>query len=160
MPSVPVLHPWDLDTGQARGLQLELAGRVDVTRPLGEVARVGGADVSYDLGGKWLYGAVVVTRAGTEEVLERSGFVTEAQFPYVPGLFSFREAPALIRAYEALGAAPDVLLLDGQGIAHPRGIGLAATWACGWESPPSAAPSPDSSATTTNPGRHVVTGRR
>ncbi len=125
MPRVPVLHSWDLDTGQARELQLELAGRVDVTRPLGEVATVGGADVSYDLGGKWLYGAVVVTRAGTEEVLARSGLVTEARFPYVPGLFSFREAPVLIQAYEALRVAPDVLLLDGQGIAHPRGIGLA-----------------------------------
>ncbi len=63
--------------------------------------------------------------AGTEEVVERSGVVTESRFPYVPGLFSFREAPALIQAYEALGERPDVLLLDGQGIAHPRGIGLA-----------------------------------
>ena len=125
VPKVPVLHSWDLDTQQARGLQLELAARVDATRPLAEVRTVGGADVSYDLGGKWLYGAVVVTRAGTEEVVERSGVVTEARFPYVPGLFSFREAPALIPAYEALGERPDVLLLDGQGIAHPRGIGLA-----------------------------------
>ncbi|MGC1722057.1 MAG: endonuclease V, partial [Isosphaeraceae bacterium] len=125
MPKVLVLHSWDLDTQQARELQLELAARIDATRPLAEVRTVGGADVSYDLGGKWLYGAVVVTRAGTEEVVERSGVVTEARFPYVPGLFSFREAPALIQAYEALGERPDVLLLDGQGIAHPRGIGLA-----------------------------------
>ena len=108
-----------------RELQLELAARVDTTRPLAEVRTVGGADVSYDLGGKWLYGVVVVTRVGTEEVVERSGIVTEARFPYVPGLFSFREAPALIQAYEALGERPDVLLLDVQGIAHPRGIGLA-----------------------------------
>ncbi len=57
--------------------------------------------------------------------MERSGIVTEARFPYVPGLLSFREAPAVIQAYEALREKPDVLLLDGQGIAHPRGIGLA-----------------------------------
>ena len=125
MPSVPVLHSWDLDTEEASKLQLALAALVDTTRPLAEVRTVGGADVSYDLQGKWLYGAVVVTRAGTEEVVERSGVVTEARFPYVPGLFSFREAPVLIQAYEALGERPDVLLLDGQGIAHPRGIGLA-----------------------------------
>ncbi len=125
MPSVPVLHSWDLDTEEASKLQLALAALVDTTWPLAEVRTVGGADVSYDLQGKWLYGAVVVTRAGTEEVVERSGVVTEARFPYVPGLFSFREAPVLIQAYEVLGERPDVLLLDGQGIAHPRGIGLA-----------------------------------
>ena len=85
MPKVPVLHSWDLDTGQARELQLKLAGRVDVTRLQGAVATVGGADVSYDLGGKWLYGAVVVTRAGTEEVLARSGSVTEADSITFPG---------------------------------------------------------------------------
>ncbi len=125
VPMVPVLHSWDLDTHQACELQVDLARRIDLTRALGDVRTVGGADVSYDLGGKWLYGAVVVTRAGTEEVLERSGVVTEARFPDVPGLFSLREAPVLIKAYEALGTAPDVLLVDGQGIAHPRGIGLA-----------------------------------
>ena len=61
MPKVPVLHSWDLDAKQARELQFELAARIDATRPLAEVRTVGGADVSYDLGGKWLYGAVVVT---------------------------------------------------------------------------------------------------
>jgi len=125
MPSVPVLHSWDLNAEEASKLQLELAARVDTTRPLAEVKTVGGADVAYDLEGKWIYGAVVVTRAGTEEVVERSGLLTEASFPYVPGLFSFREAPVLIQAYQALRERPDVLLLDGQGIAHPRGIGLA-----------------------------------
>ena len=125
MRRLPMLHSWDLDTEQARELQITLAERVDTKHSLGVVSTVGGADVSYDLGGKWLYGAVVVTRAGTEEVLERSVVVTEARFPYVPGLFSFREAPVLIQAYEALDAPPDVLVLDGQGIAHPRGFGLA-----------------------------------
>jgi deoxyribonuclease V len=106
-------------------LQEELAGRVDSTRPLAEVKTVAGADVSFDLRGKWLYAAVVVTRVGTEEVVERRSVVTEARFPYVPGLFSFREAPPVILAYEALEKWPDVLLVDGQGIAHPRRIGLA-----------------------------------
>ncbi len=125
MPRVSTLHSWDVDTKQARALQLELAACVDVTRPVGAVHTVGAADVSYDIGGKWLYGAIVVTRAGTKEVLERSRAVAEARFPYVPGLLSFREAPVLLQAYESLRQPPDVLLIDGQGIAHPRGIGLA-----------------------------------
>jgi deoxyribonuclease V len=125
MPKVPSLHSWDLDPTEALSLQSDLAGKVDVTRPLPEGKTVAGADVSFDLRGKWLFAAVVVTRAGTEEVLERSGVVAEIHFPYIPGLFSFREAPPVIQAYEALKERPDVLLVDGQGIAHPRRIGLA-----------------------------------
>jgi deoxyribonuclease V len=125
MPRVAALHSWDLDTKHARSLQEELAGKVDVTRPLGEVKLVAGADVSYNLRGKWLYAAVIVNVAGTGEVVERAGVAVEVRFPYVPGLLSFREAPPVIKAYEVLINRPDVLLVDGQGIAHPRRIGLA-----------------------------------
>ena len=125
MPKLPVLHPWDLDPRQARALQKELAARVDVSRALPPPKTVAGADVSFDLGGRWLFAAVVVTRAGTEEVVERSGVVAEVKFPYVPGLLSFREAPPIIEAYEALKERPDVVLVDGQGIAHPRRMGVA-----------------------------------
>jgi deoxyribonuclease V len=125
MPEVQALHSWDLDYSAARALQTELAGRVDLSRPLGSVTTVGGADVSFDLRGQWLFAAVVIVRAGTSEVVERSSVVTEVRFPYIPGLFSFREAPPVIEAYRALKTAPDVLLVDGQGIAHPRRIGLA-----------------------------------
>jgi deoxyribonuclease V len=125
MPKVPMLHSWDLDPTQARDLQKELAARVDTSRPLPPPRTVAGADVSFDLGGRWLFAAVVVTRAGTEEVLERSGVVAEARFPYVPGLLSFREAQGIIQAYEALETRPDVILVDGQGIAHPRRMGEA-----------------------------------
>ena len=89
-------------------------------------ATVGGADVSYDRGGKRLYAAVVVLRAKTFEVIDRSGVVAEARFPYVPGLLTFREAPAVIEAFDRLKVRPDVLICDGQGIAHPRRMGLAA----------------------------------
>jgi deoxyribonuclease V len=125
MPSVPKLHSWDLDPSDARELQKTLAGRVDTSPALPPPRTVAGADVSYDLGGRWLFAAVVVTRAGTEEVLERSGVVAEARFPYVPGLLSFREAPPIIQAYETLEERPDVILVDGQGIAHPRRMGVA-----------------------------------
>jgi deoxyribonuclease V len=139
-------HSWDLTTAEARDLQLRLAARVDSTRALPRYMTVGGADVSYDRRGKWLYAAVVVVRAETFELIERSGVVAEARFPYVPGLLSFREAPAVIEAFDRLKHQPDVLLCDGQGIAHPRRMGLAAhlglylgiptigcakTWLCG-----------------------------
>ncbi len=125
MPEIPVLHPWDLDTRQARELQIKLAGGADTSRPIVSPKTIAGVDVSFDVGGRWLFATVIVTRAGTEEVIERSGVVAEAGFPYVPGLLSFREAPPILEAYRALRQRPDVILVDGQGIAHPRRIGLA-----------------------------------
>jgi deoxyribonuclease V len=114
-----------LDTTQARELQKVLAAGVDATRSLPSLNTVAAADVSYDLRGKWLFAAVVVTRQGTEEIVEKASAVTPVRFPYVPGLLSFREAPPVVQAYEQLREHPDVLLIDGQGIAHPRRFGLA-----------------------------------
>jgi deoxyribonuclease V len=125
MPEVPALHAWDLDVTRARQLQEELAGRVVVDRPVPLVRTVAGADVSFDLRGRWLHAAFVVVRAGTSEVIERSGVVAEVGFPYVPGLLTFREAPPLLQAYRDLKTIPDVVFVDGQGIAHPRRIGEA-----------------------------------
>lgn len=125
MPDVPDLHAWDLDPTGARELQKRLAGRVVTDRPLPPVQTVAGADVSFDLRGRWLHAAVVVVRAGTDELLERAGVMTEVCFPYVPGLLTFREAPPILEAYRALKSTPDVILVDGQGIAHPRRIGVA-----------------------------------
>ncbi len=125
MPEVAALHSWDLDTTQARALQNQLAANVVADRPVGRVETVAAADVSFDLRGRWLHAAIIVVKAGTDEVLERSGVVTEVRFPYVPGLLTFREAPPILEAYRALGTTPDVVLVDGQGIAHPRHMGVA-----------------------------------
>jgi deoxyribonuclease V len=118
-------HTWDLDTAGARDLQLRLASQVDSTRALQSYETVAGADVSYNLRGPRLYAAVVVVSALTWEPIDRSGIVADAKFPYVPGLLSFREAPAVLEAFDGLKTRPDVLLCDGQGIAHPRRFGLA-----------------------------------
>ncbi len=120
------LHSWDVTTAEARDLQLRLAGQIDTTRLLKAYRTIAGADVSYDKRAKWLHAAVVVLQAGTFEVLDRSGVVAEAKFPYVPGLLTFREAPAVIEAFKELSVKPDVLICDGQGTAHPRRMGLAA----------------------------------
>jgi deoxyribonuclease V len=119
------LHSWDVTTAEARALQAELAGRVDRAKPIRSWQTVAAADVSYNKFDTWLYAAVVVVRAGTFEVVERAGVVAEARFPYVPGLLSFREAPAVLDAFAHLKHRPDVVLCDGQGLAHPRRMGLA-----------------------------------
>jgi deoxyribonuclease V len=118
-------HAWDLDAVEARALQVELAREVDVTTPLGPYRVIAAADVSFDRGGEELYAAVVVVRAGSFELIERVGLAGPAAFPYVPGLLSFREAPALIEAFRRVRARPDVVLCDGQGVAHPRRLGIA-----------------------------------
>ena len=118
-------HAWDLDPAEARALQVELARQVDTSTPLGPWQTVAATDVSFDRGGEELYAAVVVVRAGTFELVERVGVAGPAAFPYVPGLLSFREAPALIEAFGRLRTTPDVVLCDGQGIAHPRRLGIA-----------------------------------
>jgi deoxyribonuclease V len=121
----PALHSWDLDAAAARALQRELAARVETSRALAPFQTVAGADVSYNKWSPTLHAAVVVLRADTLEEVERAGIVAEATFPYVPGLLSFREAPAVIEAYRKLSVRPEVLICDGQGIAHPRRLGLA-----------------------------------
>jgi deoxyribonuclease V len=128
MPAQP-LHSWDVTTTEARDLQFQLAGQVDVTRPLPPWTLVAAADVSYSKFEPWLCAAVVVMRAGaaagTFELVERIGLIGEARFPYVPGLLSFREAPTVLEAFGRLNNRPDVVLCDGQGYAHPRRVGLA-----------------------------------
>jgi len=122
---IPKLHGWGVAAGEAAALQRELAARVDTSTPAGAWRTIAAADVSFDRGGDKLYGAVVVVEAGTFELVERVGVAGPARFPYVPGLLSFREAPALLEAFAKLRARPDVVLCDGQGLAHPRRLGIA-----------------------------------
>jgi len=123
--SRPPLHDWNLSPAEAQRLQEQLAARVDVSSPPPKPRLLGGADISYDRGDDRLYAAVVVLEAATLEVVEQADSVGRATYPYVPGLLSFREAPALIAAFERLKREPDVLICDGQGIAHPRRLGIA-----------------------------------
>jgi len=119
------LHPWALSPREAIALQKELAGRIDVTRPFGRVRTVAGCDVSFNRRSPVLYAAVVVVRVPGFDVVEQVGARLEVTFPYVPGLLSFRELPPLLAAFRKLRSVPDVVMLDGQGLAHPRRFGLA-----------------------------------
>jgi len=91
----------------------------------GPIKLVGGGDVAFSRDGKWCVGAIVtLTLPGLQEQ-ERVFAWERVKFPYIPGLLSFREAPVLIKAARKLAVRPDVLLVDGQGLAHPRRFGLA-----------------------------------
>lgn len=120
-----MLHSWDLSPEDAVALHQSLAVRVDVSVPLGSVETVAGCDIAYHLTKPILYAAVVVIRRSDLAEVERSVVTREVTFPYVPGLLSFREAPALLDAFRGLRAVPDSVMLDAQGIAHPRRFGLA-----------------------------------
>src|SRR2546421_12589144 len=123
--NVAPLHPWDLTPSEAVALQRELAARVDVRTPLPRCEVVAGADVSYNRFSPVFYVAVVVLRTSDWTIIETQGAVRESPFPYIPGLLSFREAPALLEAFAKLRTVPDAVVLDGQGLAHPRRLGLA-----------------------------------
>lgn len=87
---------------------------------------VGAADASYDRAEKRIYGAVVVVSYPDLTLVEEAALAGLCPFPYIPGLLSFREAPIILEVWKKLNHRPEVLLVDGQGIAHPRGLGLAA----------------------------------
>jgi deoxyribonuclease V len=119
------LHRWDLTPVQTVALQRELASKVDVTLSLGRLRTVAGCDISYNKRSPDLYAAVVVFRLPELDVVEQVVAKEWVTFPYVPGLLSFREIPPLLAAFAKLETTPDVVMLDGQGIAHPRRVGLA-----------------------------------
>lgn len=113
------------DAAEAEAFQRAWAREVEAEDRLGEVARVAGVDVAYEKGGDRVFAAVVVLDARTLAPVEQATHVARAAFPYVPGLFSFRELPPLVECFRALRQVPDLVVCDGQGRAHPRRFGLA-----------------------------------
>src|SRR5919201_4336510 len=119
-------HPWDVPVSEAVEIQRRLRDRVIPHPPSGFTARrVAGADISIERGSVRAFAGVVVIDATTMETVEQESAAVDVRFPYVPGLLSFRELPAVSRAWERLRKKPDVLIFDGVGYAHPRRFGLA-----------------------------------
>ncbi len=133
------LHRWDVTPDEARRIQEELRGRVELQdrlsgqkgkKRLDAVRFVAGADVAFEFRGKGtsqgraLAGVIVYSFPELREI-ERACAERPLEFPYVPGLLSFRELPALLAAMSKLRAEPDVIFCDAQGYAHPRRFGLA-----------------------------------
>jgi len=118
-----VSHAWDLSPREAVALQRNLAGRIERRDRLDPVSLVAGIDVS--VRGDLARSAVVVLRLPELDVVEQVLAERPVTFPYIPGLLSFREAPVILDALERLESTPQVLMFDGQGIAHPRRLGIA-----------------------------------
>jgi deoxyribonuclease V len=119
------LHRWDLTPTEAIALQKRLKDRVLVTPLAGEVTRVAGTDCAFLDGGKRILAVAVVWDVKRRQVVDESVVERPCTYPYVPGLLSFREAPAVLEAVEKLESSWDLLICDGQGRAHPRRLGLA-----------------------------------
>lgn len=120
------IHEWDLTYQQARSLQEQLASKVRFTAIRKKPRLVAGIDCAFSKDGKRIGAAVVVMNFPELEVIEIETATAEVTYPYIPGLLSFREGPVCIKAVEKIVNTPDVFLVDGQGIAHGRGLGLAA----------------------------------
>jgi deoxyribonuclease V len=119
------LHPWKVTPEQAIRIQENLRHRIILKKSFSRVRTIGGGDVSYQKEGNSLFGAMVVLSFPHMETLDVATACGKISFPYLPGLLTFREGPILIKTFQKLRIRPDVLLFDGQGIAHPRGVGLA-----------------------------------
>ena len=119
------LHSWNLSYSQARECQKALASKVRFTPLKKRPKLIAGIDCAFSKGGERIIAAVVVLRLPDFALIETTNAVRKVTFPYIPGLLSFREAPVCIAAVEKLKSKPDVFIIDGQGIAHPRRLGLA-----------------------------------
>lgn len=119
-------HPWNLTPTEAVALQRELAAQVRCEDDLGPVRTIAGVDVSMNRFSPEGFAAIVVLSVPDLQVIEVAGARTRLAMPYIPGLLSFREIPMLLEAWAQLKTKPDLLMVDGHGIAHPRRLGIAA----------------------------------
>jgi len=122
---VQYVHPWKVTTAEARAIQLKLARLVSSKNKVSRPKLVAGVDISAPRFQGRVRGTVVVLSYPELEVVEIGAVEQTVDFPYVPGLLSFRESPVILAAYEKLKSQPDLVLVDGQGIAHPRRFGIA-----------------------------------
>ncbi len=136
---VKKLHNWNLSCSQAITLQKSLYKKVQMVELKNQPKTIAGIDCALSKDNQKIIAVAVVLRVQTAqkdlwgpvessgfEIIEKTNAVQKIEFPYIPGLLSFREAPVCIAAVEKLKREPDAFIIDGQGIAHPRKLGLAA----------------------------------
>ncbi|MGM0366068.1 MAG: deoxyribonuclease V [Actinomycetota bacterium] len=116
-------HSWDIDYKQAVKLQKELAARILLKDGYGQVNRIAGVDVRVKAG--HLYCAVLVFYYPELAILEKKSVALKATYPYIPGMLSFREGPAVLKCFKNLKTTPQLVFFDGNGYMHPRRLGLA-----------------------------------
>jgi deoxyribonuclease V len=118
-----MLHSWSLTPEEAIQVQTELRTRLELTWDKRTVETIGGVDVGLEE--DVARAAIVILRLADLKPIEGVTADAPLVFPYIPGLLAFREGPAVLAAWEKVQHKPDVVMFDGQGIAHPRGIGIA-----------------------------------
>lgn len=118
------LHSWRVTPREAARIQLRLRPRLELTDRLPAVRRVAGADLAFDLDRKRAIAGVVIYIFPEMQEIERVWGESAITFPYVPGLLSFREAPALLKVFARVKNTPDLIFCDGHGYAHPRRFGI------------------------------------
>jgi deoxyribonuclease V len=118
-------HPWAVSVQEAFRIQEDLRTRLILDDVPDAPKTIAGIDVSFSRARNLVHAAVVVLDSESLQVIETESATQEPIFPYIPGLLSFREGPVVLEAYAKLSEDPDLLVFDGQGIAHPRGLGLA-----------------------------------
>lgn len=123
-----ILHPWNVTSAEAIKIQEELRPKIILENIIDfkrKISLIAGADAGYLRNEKLIAGGVVVLEFPSLKIVEDCWVAEKVNFPYVPGLLSFREGPALLRAFARLRRTPQVVIFDGQGIAHPRNLGIA-----------------------------------
>lgn len=119
------LHAWNLGIDEAKNLQRELATRLVLEDQFGEIHTVAGVDMAINEGNGMARAAVVLFSYPDLAVLEKHVYEEPLRMAYIPGLLSFRELPCLLGAIQQLKQKPDLIMADGQGLAHPRRLGIA-----------------------------------
>lgn len=122
---IPDLHAWNVTYAEAVKIQKSLKDKVILKKLDKKIKYIAGLDVSYGKGANAVWAGVVVFDFPSLIKIEERWSQKEVSFPYIPGLLSFREIPALIDALRKVEIEPDLIFCDGQGIAHPMGLGLA-----------------------------------
>lgn len=117
------LHPWDVTPAEAIAIQKQLRERIELRDAFDTISVIAGADVAFD--DDWGYGGIISYSFPGLVEIERRSARKKLSFPYIPGLLAFREAPVLLAAFELLASEPDLIMFDGQGIAHGRRMGIA-----------------------------------
>jgi deoxyribonuclease V len=123
--SYRTLHDWNVTPTEAVHLQQRLRSQLRIEPLDREIRTIAGCDISFNRFSETVFAGAVVLSLPDLQIVERKGVETIARFPYVPGLLSFREIPALLGVWEMLETEPDAVMIDGQGYAHPRRMGFA-----------------------------------
>lgn len=119
------LHSWQISLKEAAELQKKLSHSLILDCSFPPCRHIAAVDISHNLGDPWLHAGALVYDIESAEVVERASESKEAIFPYIPGYLSFRELPAVLGALAKIKTPCQAVLVDGQGIAHPRGLGIA-----------------------------------